>query len=475
LLLTGGILMTVFLLWFAANSQQTARPVARALLQGLALSLTQAIENLAARDPSFKTLSGFRYRDIAYFALIDRSGRVRFHQNPELAGEIVADDRYLPAFSAAAPVENRIRLGTGEEVYECHLPLHLPGETLVLRLVLHTWQADQVINRARTGATILLTVTASAWVLGFLEEVLFAGAAMAEARRLIGNVADTPASVLISGESGTGKELAARMIHLASQRREAAFVAINCAAIPENLMESELFGHEKGAFTGATQARPGKFELAAGGTLFLDEIGELPLALQAKLLRVLQERTFERLGGRREIRADVRIVAATNRELETEIREKRFREDLYYRLNVFPIHLPPLRERRDGLPILTEYLVLRAAQQIGRIISVVEPEVHAAFAGYDWPGNIRELQNVIERAVILSSGRITLGDLPEPIRRPVKPPWVATDGSLQDLEREAILEMLAQCDGNRRLAAERLKISKRTLQYRLKEYGVVDG
>ena len=307
------------------------------------------------------------------------------------------------------------------------------------------------------------------------EEVLFAGAAMAEARRLIGNVADTPASVLISGESGTGKELAARMIHLASQRRDAGFVAINCAAIPENLMESELFGHEKGAFTGATQARPGKFELAAGGTLFLDEIGELPLALQAKLLRVLQERTFERLGGRREIRADVRIVAATNRDLEAEIREKRFREDLYYRLNVFPIHLPPLRERRDGLPILTEYLVLRAAQQIGRAVSLVEPEVHAAFADYDWPGNIRELQNVIERAVILSSGRITLSDLPELIRRPVKPPSVTTDGSLQDREREAILEVLAQCDGNRRLAAERLGISKRTLQYRLKEYGLVDS
>ena len=307
------------------------------------------------------------------------------------------------------------------------------------------------------------------------EEVLFAGAAMAEARRLIGNVADTPASVLISGESGTGKELVARMIHLASHRRDAVFVAINCAAIPENLMESELFGHEKGAFTGATQARPGKFELAAGGTLFLDEIGELPLALQAKLLRVLQERTFERLGGRREIRADVRIIAATNRDLGAEIREKRFREDLYYRLNVFPIHLPPLRERRDGLPILTEYLVLRAAQQIGRAVSLIEPEVHAAFADYDWPGNIRELQNVIERAVILSSGRITLSDLPELIRRPVKRPSVTTDGSLQDLEREAILEVLAQCGGNRRLAAERLGISKRTLQYRLKEYGLEEG
>jgi DNA-binding NtrC family response regulator len=306
------------------------------------------------------------------------------------------------------------------------------------------------------------------------EEVLFAGAAMAETRRLIGNVADTPASVLISGESGTGKELAARMIHLASKRRNAVFVAVNCAAIPENLMESELFGHEKGAFTGATQARPGKFELAAGGTLFLDEIGELPPALQAKLLRVLQERTFERLGGRREIRADVRIIAATNRDLTAEILGKRFREDLYYRLNVFPIHLPPLRDRRDGLPILTDYLVSRAARQIGRAVSVIEPEVHAAFAGYDWPGNIRELQNVIERAVIISRGRISPGDLPEPIRRPVKKTLVPTGDSLHDREREAILEVLTQCGGNRRLAAERLGISKRTLQYRLKEYGLVD-
>ncbi len=307
------------------------------------------------------------------------------------------------------------------------------------------------------------------------EEVLFAGAAMAEPRRLIGNVADTPSSVLIGGESGTGKELAARMIHLASSRRDAGFVTINCAAIPETLMESELFGHEKGAFTGATQTRTGKFELAAGGTLFLDEIGELPPGLQAKLLRVLQERAFERLGGQREIRVDVRVVAATNRDLAAEVRERRFREDLYYRLNVFPIFLPPLRERRDALPILAEYLVLRAARRTGRAVPLVEPEVHAAFAGYDWPGNIRELQNVIERAVILSSGRITLNDVPELIRRPVKQPSAATDGSLQDLERAAILEALAQCKGNRRLAAERLGISKRTLQYRLKQYGLVDG
>lgn len=167
-LLMGGVLVTAFLLWFAVNSQQNARPVAQAMLQGLALSLGQSIDYMAARDPSFKTLADFRYRDIAYFALIDRSGRIRFHQNPELVGELVDDDRYLPALSAAEPVENRILLGTGEEVYECHLPLHLPGEIMVLRLALHTWQADQIINRARTGVTILLTLTASAWVLGFL-------------------------------------------------------------------------------------------------------------------------------------------------------------------------------------------------------------------------------------------------------------------------------------------------------------------
>ncbi len=168
LLLMGGVLVTAFLLWFAVNSQQNAQPVARAMLQGLALSLGQSIDYMAARDPSFKTLADFRYRDIAYFALIDRSGRIRFHQNPELVGELVEDNRYLPAFSTAEPVENRVRLGTGEEVYECHLPLHLPGEIMVLRLALHTWQADQIIGRARIGSTILLTVTAGAWALGFL-------------------------------------------------------------------------------------------------------------------------------------------------------------------------------------------------------------------------------------------------------------------------------------------------------------------
>ena len=436
-------------------------------------------------DPTFRSLLVAILEDEGYDIVEEENGKQALLTLRRRSFDLVLSDLRLPGMDGlelfrsvkaegiAPPFVLLTAFGTVEEAVSAlkegvtdFLTKPLKDPDALRTLVRRTLE-----NRRRE---LTLTVLKEREVAGLPpEEVMFAGAAMAEARRLIGNVADTPASVLISGESGTGKELAARMIHLGSQRRDAAFVAINCAAIPENLMESELFGHEKGAFTGASQARPGKFELAAGGTLFLDEIGELPLALQAKLLRVLQERTFERLGGRREIRADVRIVAATNRDLGAEIRERHFREDLYYRLNVFPIHLPPLRERRDGLPILTGYLVLRAAQQIGRVISLVEPEVHAAIADYGWPGNIRELQNVIERAVILSSGRITLGDLPELIRRPVKEPSVATDGSLQDREREAILEVLTQCDGNRRLAAERLGISKRTLQYRLKEYGLV--
>ena len=436
-------------------------------------------------DPTFRSLLVAILEDEGYEIVEEENGKQALLTLRRRSFDLVLSDLRLPGMDGlelfrsvkaegiAPPFVLLTAFGTVEEAVSAlkegvtdFLTKPLKDPDALRTLVRRTLE-----NRRRE---LTLTVLKEREVAGLPpEEVMFAGAAMAEARRLIGNVADTPASVLISGESGTGKELAARMIHLGSQRHDAAFVAINCAAIPENLMESELFGHEKGAFTGASQARPGKFELAAGGTLFLDEIGELPLSLQAKLLRVLQERTFERLGGRREIRADVRIVAATNRDLGAEIRERRFREDLYYRLNVFPIHLPPLRERCDGLPILTGYLVLRAAQQIGRVISLVEPEVHAAIADYGWPGNIRELQNVIERAVILSSGRITLGDLPELIRRPVKEPPVATDGSLQDREREAILEVLTQCDGNRRLAAERLGISKRTLQYRLKEYGLV--
>ena len=299
---------------------------------------------------------------------------------------------------------------------------------------------------------------------------------MQAVKKLISDVAPTPATVLITGESGTGKELAARAIHAGSPRKTGPFIAINCAAIPENLLESELFGHEKGAFTGATQTRQGKFELACGGTLFLDEIGEMPLLLQAKLLRVLQERVFERVGGSSLIKADLRIITATNRDLLQEVQERRFREDLYYRLHVFPIALPPLRLRLDGLPDLIEYLITQISEQISQPGLTVAPDALQALCQYTWPGNIRELQNILERAAILSKGQITRTELPDIITSQARASAVdsGSDTNLKGLERAAILETLAACGNNRRLAAEQLGISKRTLQYRLKEYGLTE-
>nr|WP_279342314.1 sigma-54 dependent transcriptional regulator [Geotalea sp. SG265] len=306
------------------------------------------------------------------------------------------------------------------------------------------------------------------------EELVFAGQAMETVRQMVHDVAATTANVLICGESGTGKELIARTVHLLSPRKKAPFVALNCAAIPENLLESELFGHERGAFTGALQARQGKFELAAGGTVFLDEVGEMPLAVQAKLLRVIQERVFERVGGRREIRADVRIIAATNRDLQEEVMARRFREDLYYRLNVFPLQLPPLRERFDALPALVNFFLQRFCHQLNKKLPPVEPEVLRAMGAHHWPGNVRELQNVMERAVILAREKIGLEHLPESI---ISAPMEKHGGSkevLRDVERDMIVKALERNRGNRRLTADELGISRRTLQYRLREYGLID-
>jgi len=305
-------------------------------------------------------------------------------------------------------------------------------------------------------------------------KILFAGAAMEKVRWLVGEVAPTEATVLIGGESGTGKELLARYIHLTSPRKGGPFIAVNCAAIPENLMESELFGHERGAFTGATTTRQGKFELAAGGTIMLDEIGEMPLTMQAKLLRVLQERNFQRVGGSREIHADVRVLAATNRDLMGEITARHFREDLFYRLNVFPITLPPLRDRLDGMDDLAEFLVRLHSREMGKQLAGIASSARKALRTHHWPGNIRELQNVLERAVILARNEITMADLPELICISGKSSQPEDHGLLKEAEHRAIIAALKATAGNRRLAADRLGISRRTLQYRLKEFGVAD-
>jgi transcriptional regulator with GAF, ATPase, and Fis domain len=233
------------------------------------------------------------------------------------------------------------------------------------------------------------------------EEIVGTSTALQDVLAQVGKVAPTDSTVLITGETGTGKELIARAIHKNSQRSGLAFVGVNCAAIPRELIASELFGHEKGAFTGAAQQRLGRFELASGGTIFLDEVGELPAETQVALLRVLQEREFERVGGARRIRADVRVIAATNRDLQAAIRAGTFRSDLYYRLLVFPIEIPSLRERRDDIPLLVEYFIDRYARKTGKDIRSVDKKTLELLQSYSWPGNIRELQNVIERSIIL--------------------------------------------------------------------------
>ena len=305
------------------------------------------------------------------------------------------------------------------------------------------------------------------------EELIFAGNAMESVRKLVQDVARTQATVLLHGESGTGKELIARMIHLASPRKNAPFIPLNCAAIPENLLESELFGHERGAFTGAVQARRGKFELAQGGTIFLDEIGEMPQLLQAKLLRVLQERVFERVGGTLQIKADVRVIAASNRDLAKEVAEKQFREDLFYRLNVFPITLPPLRERADAIPQLVRHFCARFSAAAGARRPIgISAEALALLQQHNWPGNVRELQNVIERGVILARGEITRRELPAELLENIHPVEAGT-GILKHQEKETIRKALQQFRGNRRQTAQALGISLRTLQYRLKELGLL--
>lgn len=301
---------------------------------------------------------------------------------------------------------------------------------------------------------------------------------------LASRVARTDATVLITGESGTGKEVFARYIHDHSPRAKGPFVAINCAAIPDNLLEATLFGYEKGAFTGAQAAQAGKFEQANNGTLLLDEISEMPLALQAKLLRVLQEREVERVGGKKPITVDIRVLATSNRDMAAEAVAGRFREDLFYRLNVFPLSIPPLRERTGDLQPLARYFLMQHAGKLGRHLSLSDAAL-AKIAVYPWPGNVRELENVIQRALILAPGEriepehLLLGGATSlPFTAPVPSAISPTTANMRDLERQHILETLSKVGGSRKKAVEILGISERTLRYKLAQYrdeGLLDG
>ncbi len=316
---------------------------------------------------------------------------------------------------------------------------------------------------------------------------------MQELYAVIEKVAATPSTVLITGESGTGKELVASALHENSSRKDKPFIKVNCAAIPKDLMESEFFGYERGAFTGAVGSKPGRFELADGGTLFLDEIGEIPTAMQVKLLRALQESEFERVGGVRSIQVDVRVIAATNRDLQKEIETGTFREDLFYRLNVVPISLPPLRDRKEDIPLLAAAFVEKYNKRLVKNVKGLSDEALACLSGYSWPGNIRELENVIERTVLFAEDEtIPVKDLPEDlrgearpaplaVRRPEQLPAVDTGTTTmkdivrqatEEIERDLIQKALDETSGNITRAAALLGISRKGLQNKMKEFGL---
>jgi two-component system, NtrC family, response regulator AtoC len=325
--------------------------------------------------------------------------------------------------------------------------------------------------------------------------IIGASPGITELYSILERVADTPTTVLITGESGTGKELVARALHEHSARRDKPFIKVNCAAIPKELIESELFGYERGAFTGAVASKPGRFELASGGTLFLDEIGEIPIEMQVKLLRALQESEFERVGGIKTIRVDVRLVAATNRDLKKLIGAGTFREDLFYRLNVVPMRLPALRERSSDIPLLVEHFVRKFNERLKKQVVGVEDDAMQVLTAYAWPGNIRELENVVERAILFCDAqKVRLEDVPPEVRggptTTTPPPSeadlqaaLANEGGLKEhvkvamsrLERELLRRALQQTGGNVTHAARLLKISRKGLQLKMKELGLREG
>ncbi|MGA7121790.1 MAG: sigma-54 dependent transcriptional regulator [Polyangiaceae bacterium] len=314
------------------------------------------------------------------------------------------------------------------------------------------------------------------------ESILAKSREMLDIFRTIAKIADFKTTVLVTGESGTGKELVARAIHARSSRKNAPFVAINCGAIPENLLESELFGHKRGAFTDASADRRGLFEEATGGTLFLDEIGELPINLQVKLLRALQEETIRRLGDTKDVKVDVRIVTATHRDLSADVKAGRFREDLFYRINVLAIHVPPLRSRREDVGLLIDHFITRNNARLGTNIRGVSSEGRKLMLEYSWPGNVRELENTIERAMVLADGDVLqVGDLPERMREVLDPVQAhLASGELSVKKTTAAIEQilirraLQKTKGNRTRAADLLEISHRALLYKIKDYKITD-
>jgi formate hydrogenlyase transcriptional activator len=417
---------------------------------------------LTSRQPLFVTL-----QDIEEFNL-----------TPRIRAEGLKSGCFLPLISHGRPLGTLVVASLREETFpqrDADLLQHVANQIAIA--VENALAFGQVVDRANKLTEEKLYLQDEIRAEHNFEEIMGESAALKRILRQVQTVAPTDSTILIQGETGTGKELIARAIHNLSGRRERTLVKVNCAAIPMGLLESELFGHEKGAFTGAIAQRIGRFELANGGTLFLDEVGDIPLELQPKLLRVLQEQEFERLGSTRTIRVDVRLVAATNADLVQKVAEKQFRDDLYYRLNVFPLTIPPLRERREDIALLVRYFAQKYARRMKKAIDTIPAKAMTALTDYPWPGNVRELENFIERAVILSRG----AELEIPLSEFSQKTKFATGKSagavstLEQAEREHILRTLSETKwviGGDAGAAVRLGMKRTTLQSLMRKLGI---
>ena len=435
-------------------------------------------------EPNMRRLLEIMLRQAGYQAMVAENGRDALERLRREGADLVVSDLHMPGMSGLQLLSAMREEGLDNPV----IIVTAQGEVASAVAAMKLGAADYIVRpfdleTLELAMSRALSLTRLKTENRFLRDEAERGSgqmiglspAMRKVHEAIAQVAPEKATVLITGETGTGKELAAHAIHQHSSRKDALFVAVNCAAIPAEMMESELFGHERGAFTGAVKSRTGKFELASGGTLFLDEITEMPIALQAKLLRAIQEGVIERLGGSRAIPVDIRIVAATNRDPQQAVRDGLLREDLYYRLNVFRLELPPLRDRPEDIPRLAQHFL--AARKIG-----ISEDALALLQVYRWPGNVRELENVLERAAIVCGGRLIEpyhlpGDIAQSVPQEPDPSDVSAEsGNLsipqatEALEKRMIEEALRQTGGNKSKAARLLEISERSLWYKLERY-----
>ncbi|MDE2291002.1 MAG: sigma-54-dependent Fis family transcriptional regulator [Elusimicrobia bacterium] len=436
---------------------------------------------LAEDDGSMRTVLSMELKRLGLEVTAAPGGREAVAQLEKRAFDLVITDLKMPQVDGFAVLEEartrhpeaQVIVITGHGTVDAAVRAMKAGAFDFIQKPVDPEALAIAVNKALERLRLLREVEhLRAQVRGRFDpgKIVLVSAAMRRIQDLVQKVASTDAAVLIQGESGTGKELVARAIHAASARRNHPFVAVNCGALPEGLLESELFGHVRGAFTGAVASRPGKFQVASGGTLFLDEIGELPLNLQVKLLRALQSGEVRRVGENRSVKVNARIVTATNRDLKKGMTEGTFRDDLYYRLNVFPIVIPPLRERTDDIMPLAERFLKVGRDKHGGVAVRFSQEAAQALLDYAWPGNVRELEHAVERAVILAPGQeVRADDLPPEVRAR------GGDGQprpLSELEREHILKTLDACRGNQQEAAKKLGIARNTLWRKLKEYGI---